>query len=100
MMMEMHIINRATGATLKAFALSDTTEVIIGRDADCDVTINAPSISREHCSIEHVDGAFHLRDLESTGGTIVDGARIDEVRIEDGLEVQLGPALLRFIDEA
>ncbi len=98
MMMEMHIVNRATGATLKAFALGDTAEVIIGRDSDCDVTINAPSISREHCVIEHVDGDYRLRDLDSTGGTRVDGEAIDEIRIEDGLEVLVGPALLRFVD--
>lgn len=99
MMMEMHIINRATGATLRAFALGDTSEVIIGRDLDCDVTINAPSISREHCVIEHVNGDYRLRDLDSTGGTIVDGDRIDEIRLEDGLEVHVGPALLRFVDD-
>ena len=98
MMMEMQIISRSTGALLRAFALGDTAEVIVGRDSDCDIQINAPSVSREHCVIEHMDGDYHLRDLDSTGGTWIDGKRITEVRIEDGIEIQVGPALLRFVD--
>ncbi|MCH2137073.1 MAG: FHA domain-containing protein [Phycisphaerales bacterium] len=97
-MMEMHIVNKATGATLRAFALGDATEVIVGRDSDCDVQINAPSVSREHCVIEHVDGDYRLRDLDSTGGTWSNGDRVDDIRVEDGLEVSVGPALLRFVD--
>lgn len=98
MMMEMQVVNRATGVMLRAFALGDTAEIIIGRDANCDVQINAPSVSREHCVVEHVDNDCRLRDLNSTGGTWVDGDRITEVRIEDGMEVTVGPALLRFVD--
>jgi adenylate cyclase len=99
MMMEMHVVNRATGALLRAFALGDTAEIIVGRDSDCDVQINAPSVSREHCVVEHIDGEYHLRDLESTGGTWVDGARVADVRIEDGLEAIVGPAILRFAND-
>jgi len=98
MMMEMHVVNHATGVRLRAFALGDTAEVIVGRDSACDVQINAPSVSREHCVIEHVDGDHRLRDLDSTGGTWVDGNRITEIRIEDGMEVTVGPAMLRFVD--
>ena len=56
------------------------------------------SVSREHCAIEHVDGELRLRDLDSTGGTFRGTERIEEVRIEDGLEITVGPALLKFYD--
>ena len=39
-----------------------------------------------------------LRDSESTGGTFVEGKKIESVRIEDGLEVVIGPAVLKFYD--
>ena len=32
-------------------------------------------------------------------GTFVEGKKVDAVRIEDGLEVVIGPAVLKFYDE-
>ena len=98
-MMELHICNNSTGDLVRKFALGDVGELLIGRDSDCDIKILSPSISREHCSIEQDEtGAMLLRDSESTGGTFVEGAKIDSVRIEDGLEVVIGPAVLKFYD--
>ncbi|MCH2134760.1 MAG: FHA domain-containing protein [Phycisphaerales bacterium] len=97
-MMELHILNKNSGDTLGEFALGDSSEVIIGRDESCDVRINARSISREHCSIEHIEGEMRLRDLDSSGGTFCGGERIDEIRLEDGMEITVGPALLKFFD--
>jgi pSer/pThr/pTyr-binding forkhead associated (FHA) protein len=98
-MLELHVISRKTGQLVSAFAIGDNAEILIGRDAGCDVRISAPSVSREHCVIEQVDGEYYLRDLESSGGTLLDGEPIDEVRLEHGLEVEVGPTLLRFVDE-
>ena len=95
-MMELHVINRKTGQLMRAFAIGDAAEVLIGRHESCDIRLDAPSVSREHCVIESVDGDLHLRDLESTGGTRCGGSRIDDVRLQHGLEVEVGPALLRF----
>ncbi len=57
-MMELHVCNKS-GQLLKAFALGDSEEIIIGRDETCDVRIKSQSVSREHCCIER-DG----HDLE------------------------------------
>jgi len=97
-MMELHVCNRKDGAFLKAFALGDSDEIIVGRDETCDVRINAPSVSREHCAIEQQGEELVLRDLGSTGGTFVDGDRVETVRITDGMEVTVGPALLKFYE--
>ncbi|MDP7030475.1 MAG: FHA domain-containing protein [Phycisphaerales bacterium] len=97
-MMELHVLNRKTGQLVRAFALGDAAEVLIGRHEGCDIRLDAPSVSREHCVIESIDGDLHLRDLESTGGTRCSGAPIDDVRLQHGLEVEVGPALLRFIE--
>ena len=96
-MMEMHVCNRA-GAILKAFALGDNVEVIIGRDESCDVRINSRTVSREHCLIESSGEDLHLRDLGSSVGTFVGPDRVEDVRIEDGMEVTVGPAVLKFYD--
>ena len=47
---------------------------------------------------EHEGDAFVLRDLGSSSGTFINGERVDKVRLEDGMEVSLGPAVLKFFD--
>jgi pSer/pThr/pTyr-binding forkhead associated (FHA) protein len=96
-MMELHVCNRA-GVLLRAFALGDNREVIVGRDETCDVRIVSPSVSREHCAIEQDGEDLVLRDLGSSGGTYVEGSRVDKVRLEDGMEIGVGPAVLKFFE--
>lgn len=96
-MLELQVLSKS-GDMIKAFALGDTDELIIGRDEGCDIRIKASSVSREHCAIEQTGQEIMLRDLESTGGTYLDGERIEEIRIEDGMEFKIGPAVLRFLE--
>lgn len=96
-MMEVHVCN-TDGVLLRAFALGDSEEVLIGRDDHCDIRIEAPTVSREHCVIERKGPGLVLRDLQSTTGTYAAGAKLDTVKLTDGLEVVIGPALLKFVD--
>src|SRR6187399_1177703 len=73
-MMELHVYNRA-GERLRAFALGDSKEVIVGRDETCDIRILAKSVSREHCAIEQDGEELVLRDLGSSGGTFMGGKK-------------------------
>ena len=98
-MMEVHICN-CDGAVLRAFALGDSEEVIIGRDQHCDIRIKSSSVSREHCVIDRQGESLVLRDLDSTGGTFASGDRLEAVKLTDGLEVSIGPAVLRFVEGA
>ncbi|TVQ55077.1 MAG: FHA domain-containing protein [Phycisphaerales bacterium] len=97
-MIELHVCSKKTGSLLKAFALGDSEEVLIGRDDACDIKIKSRSVSREHCAIEREGESLVLRDLGSTGGTIRNGEKIDRIRLEDGLEVTIGPAVLKFYE--
>ena len=94
-MIELHVCDRK-GTLLRAYALGDSSEVIIGRDETCDVRIAAKSVSREHCAIERSGEKLTLRDLGSTSGTYLGPDRITSVPIRDGLEIVVGPAVLRF----
>ncbi len=96
-MMELHVCNK-NGTLLRAFALGDSSEVIVGRDETCDIRILAKSVSREHCSIEQQGEDLILRDLGSTGGTFVGEDRVENVRVQDGMEINIGPAVLKFFD--
>lgn len=97
-MFEIHVCNRKNGQLLRAFALGDTDELIVGRDETCDVQINSRSVSREHCSLEHSGGRLTLRDLESTGGTFLDGEAVSSIQIESGTEFAVGPAIIKVFD--
>lgn len=96
-MMELHVCNRA-GVLLRAFALGESKEVIVGRDETCDIRILAKSVSREHCAIEQDGEDLVLRDLGSSGGTYLNGSRVEKVRLQDGMEIAVGPAVLKFYE--
>jgi pSer/pThr/pTyr-binding forkhead associated (FHA) protein len=96
-MMELHVCNRA-GMLLRAFALGENKEVIVGRDETCDIRIMARSVSREHCAIEQDGDELVLRDLGSTGGTYLNGTKVEKVRLEDGMQITVGPAVLKFYE--
>src|SRR5450432_1386572 len=59
-------------------------ELVLGRDAKCDVRIDDPSISRRHARVL-VGDTILVEDLESSNGTMVRGKRI-----EPGTPVTLG----------
>lgn len=96
-MLELHVCN-ADGAMLKAYALGEKEEVLIGRDGGCDIQISSRAISREHCSIERTATGLVLKDLDSSSGTFVDGEKIDSISLLSGMEARVGPAILRFYE--
>jgi len=80
-MLEVHVCSR-NGALIRAFAVGDSPELIVGRDEECDIRINSRDVSREHCAIEREDDeGFLLRDLGSTGGTFVNGEKINRIKL-------------------
>ncbi|MFO0873244.1 MAG: FHA domain-containing protein [Phycisphaerales bacterium] len=86
------------GRILRAFAIGDRSDVIVGRDETCDVRIDSPRVAEEHCAIEPEGDQLVVRDLGSGCLTLVRGRPIEKVRVENGLEVVVGPALLRFVE--
>ena len=74
--------------------------VLIGRHIDCDARIDHSKISRRHCCVAIAYDRIILRDLGSRNGLRVNGRMIDEVRLQVGDEVAIGPILFRFEGEA
>jgi Nif-specific regulatory protein len=64
-------------------------ELLIGRK-DATLALNAPSVSKQHCSIRKEGVRYVLRDLESHNGTFVNGERIAERILEHGDQIQVG----------
>ena len=53
---------------------------VFGRDPEVDISIDDDSVSRQHCELCWMDGAWVVRDLGSTNGTRVNGSSIGEAR--------------------
>jgi adenylate cyclase len=51
--------------------------LIVGRRESCDVCLPFPNVSGKHCELTFKEGFWILRDLDSTNGIKVNGARLD-----------------------
>jgi DNA-binding winged helix-turn-helix (wHTH) protein len=72
-------------------------ENVIGRDADVQIRIEAPGVSRRHARILAEGGRFTLEDLGSKNGTFLRDVRLAHpAEIEDGDVFRLGQTLVVF----
>ncbi len=70
--------------------------VQIGRDADNDVVLSSPTVSRYHAQVEKVGQRFRVRDLRSSNGTFVNGERIEaETWLKPNDTIRIGQS--RFV---
>ncbi len=78
-----------------------SASIVLGRGVDCDVCVNAPSVSRQHAQIELVeegeDRYFRITDLGSSNGTHVNNTRTPTTRLQNGDKVKMGDVLFKFI---
>lgn len=76
--------------------------LLIGRQADCDVALTVSrKVSRRHCAIAVVNNTVVVRDLGSTNGVSVNGARVErEAKLSLGDEVTIGDVRFRLQREA
>lgn len=68
----------------------------IGRRLDNHVVINDPRVSRNHAQLRSVKGRYVLFDLNSTGGTYVNGKRISQTILYPGDTISLAGATLIY----
>jgi pSer/pThr/pTyr-binding forkhead associated (FHA) protein len=97
--MSMKLTLTLSGRTLERYEF-DKESVKIGRNEDCDVTIDNLGVSRYHSEILQKDGFFILRDLKSNNGTFVNGKRIESYNLNDGDEISIGKFTISFSGKA
>ena len=70
----------------------------IGRNADCSLMLKSASVSRYHAEIiQQPDGSYQIRDLNSIGGTFVNGQSIREATLSSGDTITISrPAAVRL----
>jgi len=63
----------------------------IGRSTGADFIVDVALVSRVHCRLSALPtGELEVRDLDSTNGTYVNGARVETARLVSGDKLKVG----------
>lgn len=76
-------------------------KVVVGRTADCDLTLAHPTVSRFHALLEQKPDGVYLSDLGSSNGVTIAGVRLQPEtvhRLRPGESIGIGPFLLSLDD--
>jgi len=101
--------NQGTEISLpeNAFLIVDGTKVVplnqsiisIGRSLDNVLVIDDPRVSRHHMQLRVINGHFVLFDLNSSGGTFLNGQRTNQAVIYAGDLISLAGVKLVFVHD-
>jgi pSer/pThr/pTyr-binding forkhead associated (FHA) protein len=78
--------------------LEDQTTTL-GRHPDSVVVLDFPSVSARHAVIEQKEDGFYVTDQKSSNGTRVNGAEIEEAKLQDGDRVGFGDVQAVFYEQ-
>ena len=69
----------------------------IGREADNDLVLATPAVSRHHALLATHPSGYTVTDLQSSNGSFVNGELVRRPRLlRDGDEIKIGDCLLRY----
>ena len=89
------------GEPEKTFRLLPGSIRTLGRATGADFIVDAALVSRVHCRLTVLpDGTLEVRDLESTNGTYVNGARVERARLQAGDRLGVGRVELVALQDA
>ena len=69
--------------------------VFVGTHEGCGLKLTDTTVSRYHLELQPSGGGVRAKDLESTNGTYLAGARIEAVTVDAGARLELGATVLR-----
>jgi hypothetical protein len=72
----------------------------IGRSPHSDLFLDDVTVSRHHARVLRDEGGFWVEDLNSLNGTYVNRKRIEQQRLFDGDELQIGKFKLAFLQRS
>lgn len=87
----------ASGDQIIAEIILNRSRMVLGRDANCDISLNSRYASRYQNLFMHTDEGWLMIDLNSTNGSFVNGRRVREHVLQDGDVIALGAHQLRFL---
>jgi adenylate cyclase len=75
--------------------------MIVGRSVACDLSLNDPTVSRQHAEVDVAPGGegVRVRDLASTNGTFLDGQRVWDGVAPPGSRLAFGKVAFEVREE-
>jgi pSer/pThr/pTyr-binding forkhead associated (FHA) protein len=68
------------------------SQLLIGRDPECNLRPASPAVSKKHCLISVRNGSVFVKDLGSTNGTTINDAAVaGEQEVANGDRLKVGP---------
>jgi len=88
------VVQKGPGAGSRFLLDADTINA--GRHPESEIFLDDVTVSRHHATFTRSGPTFEVRDGGSLNGTYVNRDRIEQVRLNDGDEVQIGKYRLVF----
>jgi DNA-binding NtrC family response regulator len=85
---DMHVI--VLSGTSKGVQKPLRERMAIGKAPDNDLVLADDTVSRRHCELTRAPDGVHVKDLGSTNGTRVNGARVQEATVQVGMVLKVG----------
>jgi adenylate cyclase len=82
--------------TDQSFEIKGGAPLVVGRALNSDIPVFDPTISRRHAEVVLDESGVQVRDLGSSNGTYVNGARVDNARVAAGDIVTFGKVAFRL----
>jgi len=68
----------------------------IGRSSSCSLRLADLSVSRQHARLRFASGRWYIQDMNSSGGTYINGARVDAAPLNNGDHIRIGSTEFEF----
>jgi pSer/pThr/pTyr-binding forkhead associated (FHA) protein len=89
------IQKKSDGTLVQQWQLGENT-LVFGRGKDVDVKIEDPEMSKRHFLVEHKNGGYFIRDLNSINGTLLNKQPIVEAELQPGANIRAGQSHFLF----
>lgn len=96
------LLHPLQSVTVQTWPFESKSVIRIGRSTDNDVILYSAVVSRYHVELRHKSGGWEIISL-GANGTYIDGKRITEMPVVDGMIIRLassGPKIKIEIDDA
>lgn len=80
----------------RVYQVCEGYALLLGRSRHANTTFNDMRISRVHCEVDLRGNRVYVTDLESNGGTFINGKRVSEAQIKNGDVITIGDTHLRL----
>jgi len=70
---------------------------LVGRSTEADLKLEDTDVSRRHCVFEYREGRFHVKDLDSRNGVVINDIKVRECDIAPADVIRLGSTVLKVV---